>query len=179
MFMGFLTSIQNFFTARTVKSHDQLVAEKIADIIQEDLIVSFNDEILVYPYTNNPDDEGFSVDYITPEGMPGFDVFETALEAAERFMEVLDGENLLPPAEHEQVEEDEEPVEVFFEDEIQVLRQIFSRMKLANGRSVLGELGVIEQMPYVVNFKPKPGEVVLSKESWEELLGKIHLIARK
>jgi len=58
-------------------------------------------------------------------------------------------------------------------EEVQVLKQLFDAMVLANGRTVTEEIQNIDTAPYVVGFKPAPGQIRLFKKDWDVFVTKL------
>lgn len=66
----------------------------------------------------------------------------------------------------------------FTEDEIIVLRQLFQHWQLTNGRTVEQEVLNIDSAPYVVGFKPGPGEIRLPRQEWHAFASKLKQICK-
>lgn len=69
-----------------------------------------------------------------------------------------------------------EPVVSFSEAECRVMRQLFDVMKLESGRTVTEEIRDVDNAPYVVGFKPEPGQVRLGKNEWRDFVAKLKKI---
>ena len=57
--------------------------------------------------------------------------------------------------------------------EVEVLKQLFDAMVLANGRAVSEEIQNLDTAPYVVGFKPAPGQTRLSRADWDVFTAKL------
>lgn len=66
----------------------------------------------------------------------------------------------------------------FTPDELVVLKQIFRRWELTNGRTALEEIEHLETAPYVVGFKPADDEIRLHRPDWIEFVNKLKRIAK-
>ena len=66
----------------------------------------------------------------------------------------------------------------FTNDELIVLRQLFQQWELTNGRTVEEEILNIDTAPYVVGFKPEPGQTRLPRSDWAAFVKKLKEIAK-